>query len=109
MAKLLHIAFFARETPPKFEELEAVYNKAIDWVSYAPNCCIVFTSSAPDVWYHRLKHVLRDEDSFLVHEIYIAGDVVFTGYLPTHVWDWMKKYMNGPTVPIPALTATDKA
>lgn len=105
MAKLLHIAFNAHEAPPKFEDLRAIYDKALDWVSYAPNCCIVFTSSEPDVWYHRLKPVLRDGDSFLIHEIYIAGDRFFTGYLPKFVWDWLAKYVDSKPVPLSSTVA----
>lgn len=103
MAKFLHIGFSAK-VPPKFEDLKAVYDMALDWVVYAPNCCIVFSSSEPDVWYHRLKRVLRDEDVFLIHEIHVIGPQIFTGYLPNFVWAWMQKYTSGPPVPIPPLS-----
>lgn len=101
MAKLLHIAFNAREASPKFEALKTVYNMALDWLVYAPNCCIVFTSSEPDVWFHRLMPVLHDGDSVLIHEIYLAGNPVFTGRLPDFAWEWIGKYASGPLSPIP--------
>ena len=100
--KLLHIGFYARESLPDPKALKAVYDMALDWIAYAPNCCIVFTSSEPDVWYHRLKPVLRDGDSFLIHEIYVVGEKIFTGYLPQFVWDWMKKYIGSAPKAIPA-------
>lgn len=101
MGKLLHIAFNPRQSPPSIESLKPVYDMALDWLVYAPNCCIVFTSSEPDVWFHRLEPVLNDGDSILIHEIYVAGKSIFTGRLPDFAWAWMQKYASGNRKPLP--------
>lgn len=107
MRKFFHIGFYAKERPPKFEDLKAVLDKALDWVMYAPNCCIVLTSSEANVWYHRLKPLLHDEDLFFIFEIDFYGGHSLVGFLPEHVWAWIRKHTNQTITPIAALPKPD--
>jgi hypothetical protein len=91
--KFLHIGIHFEARKPEIAELVPVFNKALDWVRYAPNNWIVLTSSVPDVWYYRLKPVLHDNDSLFICEIAtVDGLLIGTGYLPHFVWEWLKKH-----------------
>jgi len=88
MAKYLHIGLNFEGRPPKEEELEAIFNKALDWVRYAPNCWIVYTSSSPQRWYERIKPKLHPDDGILIFEINKDSR---TGFEQQFVWDWLDK------------------
>jgi hypothetical protein len=105
----MHIGINFWNRPTEVAELIPVFNKAIDWIRYAPNCWVVLTSSEPDVWYQRLKAALNDEDSFLIVELNIAnGFPSGAGFLPAHWWEWFKKYSDGLTIrDVPRLPDAD--
>ncbi len=109
MNKLLHIAFNFHGRPPKIEELKPAFNLALDWVTYAPNCWIVYTSSEIDVWYRRLKPVLHDHDGFLIFEINVmtTSQLFVGGFVPQFVWEWMQKITHRPIVRQPVLPKPD--
>jgi hypothetical protein len=93
MRKFLHIGINFWNRPTEVTALIPVFDKAIDWIRYAPNCWVVLTSSEPDVWYRRLKPVLHDQDSFLICELSISkGFPLGAGHLPGAWWDWFRKY-----------------
>ena len=48
--KFMHISFNFESRPAKTSELESIFNLALDWVRYAPNCWIVWTSSDAARW-----------------------------------------------------------
>ena len=58
MTTYLHIGL-AFQDAPKVEELEPVFNKALDWLRYAPTCWVVRTSAAPRTWLLRLSYANR--------------------------------------------------
>ncbi len=67
MAKhYLHISFGWAGGDPKIGELEPVFGKALDWIRYAPNCWIVWTSSDADKWYSRLMPHLGPKDRMFI-------------------------------------------
>ncbi len=109
MRFLLHISFdfHGRKSDPN--ELRPAFDRAIDWVRYAPNCWIVCTTSEPKIWYQRLKPLLHDEDLMLICEVGApANRIVFSGYLPEFVWTWLRKVMptsygRPPTASVPVL------
>jgi hypothetical protein len=103
--KFLHIAFNFYARPVKFEELKPAFNQALDWVTYAPNCWIVMTSSDAEIWYRRLKPLLHDEDSMLICEINMAEALV--GYLPGFAWEWIRKNTDQPINKLLALPKPD--
>jgi hypothetical protein len=77
--------FEGREAP---KALEKKINKALDWMSYAPNCWLVWTTSDPAKWYDRIKPVLRPGDHVFIVEIDINNRA---GWLPGWIWEWIKK------------------
>ena len=87
MSKFLHIGFnWSGE--PKITELKPIFDLAIDWIHYAPNCWIVWTSSDPAKWYERLKPHLGTND----HMFICAVDMkTRNGWLPKSTWAWIDK------------------
>ncbi len=86
--KFLHIAINFKGGPTKTDELEPTFDKGLDWVRYAPNCWIVWTTSPPEKWYARLKSALHEDDTFLISEINLENR---SGWLPKTVWNWINK------------------
>ena len=87
MGQYVHISFnFAGV--PKIEELLPAFNHALDWVRYAPNCWIVWTTSSAGKWYERLKPHLTDNDHMLIVTLNLQE---YSGWLPQWVWDWITK------------------
>ena len=86
MSTYLHIGFnWANE--PKVDELKPTFDKALDWIRYAPNCWIVWTSTTPQGWYERLKPHLREGDHVFICELNLRNR---QGWLPQWVWEWIK-------------------
>ena len=85
--QFLHVGF-KWVGPPKTAELKPVFSKAVDWVRYAPNCWILYTTSSARVWKERVKPHLGDEDSVLIVKLDPSER---NGLLPRWVWDWFKK------------------
>jgi len=83
----IHISFnWSGKT--KAKELEPTFNSALDWIRYAPNCWIVWTSSDADKWFSRLKPHLGPQDNMLICQI-DPDDC--QGWLEQWVWDWLNK------------------
>lgn len=83
----LHIGFGFRD-PPRPEELEPIFDKARDWIRYAPTCWIVWTSSSPAKWLARLKPVLSPTDHVFIVRIDPSERA---GRLPRSMWGWIKE------------------
>lgn len=89
-AEFLHIGFrFAGA--PKVTELEPTFSQAIDWLRYAPNCWIVYTTSSAEVWSQRLKPHLGEKDLFLIIRLDLRER---QGWMSKMVWDWIDKYRS---------------
>jgi hypothetical protein len=89
--RFIHVGF-TWKNPPKAEELEPVFNKARDWMRYAPNCWILYTKIDPDAWYVRIKPHLGDGDHVLIAEINLSAvNTSYTGYESKWIWDWIRK------------------
>ena len=80
-------ARFGWKGPVKMKELEPVFNKALDWMRYAPNCWILWTTTPAEDWVGRLKPYLVV--ALLVGVVLMtaapagaqgAGSGTFTGY-----------------------------
>jgi len=81
----LHIGI-AFADAPKVVELEPVFNKALDWLRYAPNCYVVKTKRSPRTWLQRLRPHLSSGD----HVFIVQVDVTQRGgLLPRWAWDWL--------------------
>jgi hypothetical protein len=83
----LHIGINWR-SKQKVQELEKTFDLALDWLRYAPNCWIVYTTSTPQKWYDRLKPFMTESDTFLISKVDLTSR---QGWLPKSCWDWIKK------------------
>lgn len=98
MDRFLHISFTFNEGLPKVQELEPVFNfLAPDWVRYAPNCWIVWTSRPPSDFLYGLKPLIGPSDSMLIAKLDMTDR---NGWQPEWVWNWIdRKRQLGPPPP----------
>jgi len=90
MAKrFLHITIHPEGTPPDYEALQKILDKAPDWIQYAPDCWLVWTSLSARAWCNRIRPLLHpDDDIFIV----VADFEEYDGFLSRSVWEWIRKY-----------------
>lgn len=84
----MHVGFNFEDRAAPSKGIQKVLDKALDWVRYAPNCYIVYTSSDVEHWYARLREVIDEADNIFVVELNIENR---QGWLPKSVWEWIKK------------------
>jgi hypothetical protein len=87
--QFLHVAFNFSDGDPKITKLKPVFDKAVDWYRYTPNCWIVWTSSSAERWYERLRPYIKDDDSMLIVKIDPSDR---QGWVSTRVWQWLKDH-----------------
>jgi hypothetical protein len=88
-AKFLHVGFSfrgGRSVPT--DSIQTVLNKALDWVRYAPNCYILYTTTDVETWYVLLRKVIHEKDHIFIVELNIENR---EGWLPKSVWEWIRK------------------
>jgi hypothetical protein len=86
--QFIHIGISFADLVGEPEAFEKKLNSAPDWMRYAPNCWIVYTSRTPAQWYARLKPLLKDGDHIFIVTIDLSER---QGWLPSWCWDWIKK------------------
>lgn len=86
--KFLHIGINFNSGKFKTNELVVIFDNALDWFRYAPNCWIIWTNSDPEIWVQRLKIGLDDTDTFFICEINMNNR---NGWLPQPLWEWIYK------------------
>lgn len=86
--RFLHITFNFKGHSSPTESIENILDKALDWIRYAPNCYILYTTRDVQTWYARLRKVLHEKDNIFVVELNIENR---QGWLPRSVWEWIKK------------------
>ncbi|HZW95972.1 MAG TPA: hypothetical protein VFF64_23705 [Candidatus Eremiobacteraceae bacterium] len=76
----------------KTEELEPLFNTAVDWLRFSENGWILWTTNDPPVWFKYIKPHLAPEDSVFIAELNLShfGSTV-SGWQSKMVWDWIKK------------------
>ena len=91
-SQFLHLGInFKTKSPTAevIEEVEAVLNKAKDWLRYAPNCWLIYTSVGPKTWHERLKQIpWMAEQSYLICSV---DPTKKSGWLARTVWDWINQ------------------
>ena len=92
-AQFYHIMFEAPGMGPSDERLELQLNTALDWLRYAENCWIVYTTSDAKRWYERLGALAKDNKGHVFIAKFDIGDR--QGWMPKSVWDWLKKDREG--------------
>ena len=94
MKHLLHVSLFSVR-PPKalVESLESVFATADDWMRYAPNCWLLWTSQDVAFWATKVKaEFLKDDESLFVCRIDPTG--MTQGWLQPWMWDWINKHIR---------------
>jgi hypothetical protein len=97
VARFLHVGFNWTGIP-KNKEIEQKVSKALDWIRYAPNCWILYTTTDAQEWFKRIKPLLGPGDHVLIHKLDRMGVIDHQGWLPRKVWDWFAKH-SSPTSP----------
>ncbi len=88
MAEYLLVTFNFEGKPAPREALAKLFNKALDWVTYAPNCWILYTTTDKEIWFDRLKKIVNADASIFIIEFDRNNR---TGYMPTRIWEWLNK------------------
>lgn len=87
MKKYLHVAFQYAEDR-RIQDWESVFDTADDWLRYAGNCWILYTSLSPEEWYNRIKPHLKESERFLICELVIGNR---QGWMNQFAWEWLNK------------------
>jgi hypothetical protein len=91
-ARFINVAFFWKNTP-KSKELEPLFNTAMDWYRYAPNCWLLWTTNGPEVWFPYLKKYLGEGDDVFIAELNLTHvPETYTGWYQQSFWNWIKKH-----------------
>ncbi len=89
--RFLHFGF-TWSSPPKTTSLEPIFDSALDWIRYSPNCWILWTTTDVNAWNMRLKPHLKAQDMVIIAEINFAeAGKTFTGMQEKWVWEWVQK------------------
>lgn len=86
MKTFLHVGFNASE--PRIDEWIVVFNKAADWLRYAPNCWILYTGGSPETWFDRIKPHLKEKERVFICELNLSNR---QGWLAESTWKWIQK------------------
>ena len=70
------------------EAIKPVFDTALDWVRYAPNCWILWTTTDIDGWYRRIKPHLGASDQVLTCEVNLANR---QGWVKPVIWNWITR------------------
>ncbi len=74
-------------------KINPVLDIAVDWVRYAPQCWMLWTTSNAKVWHARLKPHLGANGGVLITEIDLSepGEN-YSGFMRKLVWDWIERH-----------------
>jgi hypothetical protein len=77
---------------PTQEQIEAILNGANDWLRYAPNCWLIYTSQTADAWYqHLAKLPGMADNTYFISEVNLQNRA---GWLKPTSWEWIHKNRN---------------
>lgn len=89
--QFLHLAvsFENPSTGPSVKAVEEVLNQASDWIRYAPNCWLIYTTNKPSIWHDRLFALpgMKNQTYFICQVDVTAR----SGFLRKATWDWIQK------------------
>jgi hypothetical protein len=89
--KFLHVGFRWHDGGQKIQELEAIFNTAQDWIRYAPNCWIVYTTDDAEDLYERVRHLMTTDDRVLVCELNPSDK---QGWLENWMWERLNPHRS---------------
>jgi hypothetical protein len=84
----------------KAEELQPLFDTAIDWFRRSSSLWILWTSSPPSVWLTHIRKHLGPEDTVLIAELDLTtvGEN-YTGLQSKVFWDWLDGHRKKSIVP----------
>jgi hypothetical protein len=88
----LHVALTFKDAP-KPDELQPVFDKASDWIRYAPNCWLLWTARSAEQWFELLKPHLGPKDQMFICRLDMRDR---QGWLARSVWEWIDKKLLPP-------------
>ncbi|WP_168075015.1 hypothetical protein [Caulobacter sp. SSI4214] len=88
MAEFLLVTLNTRGGEIDEAMLHARFDKALDWIKYAPNCWILYTTKDSKTWYERVRKVVGERAHIFVVEVNLKHRA---GWLPKSVWAWIAK------------------
>lgn len=77
------------------ETIQPLFNTALDWLRFAPNCWILWTNKDPSTWYGYIEHYLGENGGVLIAELNL--DETGTNYLGKLIpmnWKWIDKHRS---------------
>jgi hypothetical protein len=89
----LHLGVkFEDDEAPKRKAIEEVLNRAKDWLRYAPDCWLIYTTRDAKTWSTRLREIpgMEGHTSFLICEVSLF-DSKASGWLAKSAWEWINK------------------
>lgn len=96
-ARFLSVTFDFKHAPDEVE-LNAILDRAKDWVKFAPESWLLWTTSTPDRWNTRLKKVARTGDRFVIFEVDISQR---SGVMPRSFWEFIRSHSESNPAPSP--------
>jgi hypothetical protein len=94
VGKFLHVSFVWNGVP-KVQELEPVFNQALDWLRYGSSW-ILWTNTDAESWYARIAPHITVNDRVFVCELNTNNK---QGWMDKFAWEWLNK--NRATYPPP--------
>jgi len=94
MPSFLHLGVRRHDSDaPDRKAIEAVLNKAKDWIRYAPNCWIIYTGRDAKTWSDRLRKIpgMEGSTNFLICEVLLVPSDKRAGWLTDSMWEWINK------------------
>jgi hypothetical protein len=89
--RFLHVAF-NWQGAPKETELRPLFDTALDWAHYAPNCWILWSTTEIETWVSYLKKHMGPSDSVVICEVNLStANKTYSGLADKWVWTWVQK------------------
>ncbi|NSL89335.1 hypothetical protein ECE50_021010 [Chitinophaga sp. Mgbs1] len=70
------------------ENIEATLNKGLDWIRYAPNNYVLFTSVTIKAWMGRLREHVEDGGTLFICKLDVTNR---NGLMINEFWEWLQK------------------
>jgi len=86
---------FEGKAPPT-EGINQCFESALNWITYAPNCWILYTTNGMEVWFDRLRKIVDKDASIFIVEVERSK---WTGWMPKSAWEWLKKQGQSEDTP----------
>jgi hypothetical protein len=76
---------------PDYPKIQQTLDKARDWVRYAPNCWLLWTTTSAKRWYDRLKDHLDEGEHLFICEVNVSER---GGFMPRSFWEFIRSHQH---------------